>query len=340
MLILAVASIISLAGAATSSASGGDVVETLAAHLTNMTATMEQISTCDHPINEFEQEIRNLNVALRGITDKDEQKYKDLLINIFNAKKDMQYSCIKTIAIVRDIVSRLESIDKMTTKLSKYEEPKLSKMSSFLIKRFRRMIINNIESLTEVRELVVEGKDKINQASRPTNYLTDKMEDLRDNGPPVEIEIQVVKTAVDRIPMFFPLFEQYQLVEKDHFKRKVKRNIKILGDAEEFIASQRDTNAKLVDALDERINKLKDGQALLEGTSPTPDEWTNLRAKFEEIRNKSEAFLAQGRGADRSEADSEEETKTQNGDTTPEVGQADVAVTSSIPVSQNDPDYE
>jgi len=340
MLILAVASIISLAGAATSSATGGDVVETLAGHLADMTATMDQISTCGHPINQFEQEIRKLNVALRGITDKDEQNYKDLLINIFNAKKDMQYSCIKTIAIVRDIVSRLESIDKMTTKLSKYEEPKLSKMSSFLIKRFRRMIINNIESLTEVKELVVEGRDNIRKASRPTKDLTAKMIDLRDNGPPVEIEIEVVNTAADRIPMFFPWFEQYQLIEKDHFKRKVKRNIKILGVAEKFIDSQRDVNAKLVDALDERINKLQEEQALLEGNSPTPEKWTNLRAKFEEIRNKSEAFLAQGRGEDGSKADTAEETKAQNGATTPEVGQADVAETSSIPVLQNDQDYE
>ena len=50
---------------------------------------------------------------------------------------------------------------------------------------------------------------------------------------------------------------------------------------------------------------------MLEGNSPTPEKWTNLRAKFEEIRNKSEAFLAQGRGEDGSKADTEEETKSQ-----------------------------
>ena len=218
---------------------------------------MDQISTCDHPIKQFEQEIRHLNFALRGVTDNDERDYKNLLINIFNAKKDMQYSCIKTIAIIRDIVSRLESIDKMTTKLSNYQEPKLSKMSTFLMKAFRRMIITNVESLTEVRKQVVEGKSNIKTAGQLTIGLEAKMIDLRDNGPPVEIEIEVVKTALNTAPMFDPLFAQYQFIEKDHFKRKVRRNIKLLATAKEFTAAQKEKNDDLVKALDERINKLK-----------------------------------------------------------------------------------
>ena len=64
--------------------------------------------------------------------------------------------------------------------------------------------------------------------------------------------------------------------------------------------------------IDSNCNQfVQEEQALLEGNSPTPEKWTNLRAKFEEIRNKSEAFLAQGRGEDGSKADTEEETKSQ-----------------------------
>ena len=145
----------------------------------------------------------------------------------------------------------------MTTKLSNYQEPKLSKMSTFLMKAFRRMIITNVESLTEVRKQVVEGKSNIKTAGQLTIGLEAKMIDLRDNGPPVEIEIEVVKTALNTAPMFDPLFAQYQFIEKDHFKRKVRRNIKLLTTAKEFTAAQKEKNDDLVKALDERINKLK-----------------------------------------------------------------------------------
>ena len=50
---------------------------------------------------------------------------------------------------------------------------------------------------------------------------------------------------------------------------------------------------------------------MLEANAPTPAKWTSLRPKFEEIRGKSEAFLAQGRGEEVVEAEQEDENKTQ-----------------------------
>jgi len=258
----------------------------LGSSLVDMSGRIQELSTCQKAVGEFEQRIRKINIALDGIEPDDEVKYKSFLRNVFNMKKKVNYSCIKFTAFVRDIISRIGYLETFIEKIPTFSEQKLGKVLKLTKNKFRLLGTATVKGLGEVKDMMQSIPEALALVRQESKELKHKLEDLYRKGSKKELNGYFSYLVEE------PL-SHYNVAYNDYYKKKVHRQIESFEEAIEFSESEKDKMNQLVDLFLREISKINAGNQELASSTTNLNKWKTILEKLQKVRQALESFLNQ-----------------------------------------------
>lgn len=266
--------------------------EKLVTILMSLADRVQDISTCQEPVDEFEQHMREITMELRGVGDADRKEFGKFLETVFNMRKGIKFSCVLLINFVRDLSSRISFIETFINKIPKYseQEKKLARLLQITDYKLSLLASNSATSLEELKEELKGVSKYLLSIVSLSKHLRWKLKDLYNNGPPVELEY---RRAATKLAPFLESFQaQYDFVDDSKYKIKVQKQLLSFKEAIDYSnKTEKSITGNKIQALDKELQIIKQ-EATNSNKGITNDQWNLVLGKLKQVREVLDNFLS------------------------------------------------
>jgi hypothetical protein len=259
--------------------------------LISLAGTVTEISTCQEPVDEFEQKMRETTMEITGVNNVNKDKYKEFLVDVFNMSKNMKSSCVLFIAIARDLVSRIGYIEKYINKIPSYSEQKIGRLLKMISKRFNNIGSNSLESLEEIEGLMKDARDNLLSITLSSKLLRGTLKELYGYGPPVQLTLR--ENIIRVFPVAEMVYAQTDLPKDRMYKKKIEEQMLSFKYATEYSQIGFSTMENNLQSLEQEVQKIKQNnqEVTSSNSSITVDQWNLVLTKLQQARKVLDDYL-------------------------------------------------
>jgi len=244
--------------------------------LISLAGNVQNISTCQEPIEEFEQQMRKTTMEFKGVNKMNQEKYREFLENVFNLKRNVEHSCNLFIGLAEDLITRIGSIERYIDKISGLSEQKSKRFLQVISKSFSNIAIKSVESLEEIKEVLREAEENLLSITKSSELLRATLVGIYSEGPSTLGLTTKTNKPKDR-----------------EYKKQVKEQIRLFKEATEKSQIRHSMIEKVLILLEEHEEKIQESSQDLSKSNimTTGDQWNLVLVKLQQARKVLDDFL-------------------------------------------------
>lgn len=261
----------------------------LSAALISLAERMNDISPCQEPVVEFEDEMRGITLELSGVKDEDNTKFTEFLSHVFNMRKSIIYSCVLITATARDMMSRVEDIETFINKIQNYSGEKINEMLKITDTKVQLLANHTVNHLEEIKGELEGATEYLAMIIKDSDILGNKMKYLYRYGPQINMELR--RRSTQYLPFVESVLAPADNVLDRNHKKNVRKQMQSFSEANEFGTNEKSIMQGKILALEDEKQKIKEIFEDSINSSVTVDQSNLILRKLQHVKTVLDDFL-------------------------------------------------